>query len=127
MFIYFKKVIFILLLFVLSANVIFAQFITKKSYSISHPVKFGNENKFSTPKKFITVPDTLNIVAIMVQFQEDSDPRSTGNGKFDTSNTYYNPIIQRDTVIDSPPYDSSYFADHLEFLKNYYFKIKLEL
>ena len=122
MFIYFKKVIFILLLFVLSANVIFAQFITKKSYSISHPVKFGNENKFSTPKKFITVPDTLNIVAIMVQFQEDSDPRSTGNGKFDTSNTYYNPIIQRDTVIDSPPYDSSYFADHLEFLKNYYFK-----
>jgi hypothetical protein len=95
----------------------------KDIYSFSHPVKYGSadtkkHSRFHSPSS----ADTINIVAVMVQFQEDSDPRTTGNGLFDLSNKYYNPTLQKDTVIDSPPYDSSYFADHLEFLKNYYYK-----
>lgn len=100
-----------------------AQKITDKNYlSFSHPVKYGKTEGKKVGKFGLTTPDTVNIVAVMVQFQEDNDPRSTGNGKFDLSNKYYNPNTQRDTVIDAPPYDSLYFVDHLEFLKNYYYK-----
>lgn len=92
------------------------------NYTISHPLKFGAENKNLTPKSFSAFPDTLKVVAILADFQLDDDSRSTGNGKFDLSNKYLNPATGRDTVIDSPPYDSSYFADHLQFLKNYFNK-----
>ena len=109
----------VFLFFVFVSNICFAQFYTKKLYSLSHSLKNRNEIKLH---KFNTSPDTINVVAIMIQFQEDSDPRHSGNGKFDLSNKYFDPSLQRDTVIDSPPYDSTFFADHLEFLKNYYFK-----
>jgi hypothetical protein len=91
-------------------------------YKLSHPLRFGTENKVYSPKHYFTQPDTIKIVAILVEFQEDDNPLTTGNGKFDLSNKYYNPSTGRDTVIDSPPYDSSYFADHLEFMRNYFYK-----
>ena len=94
----------------------------KKVLPLSHSISIGNENRVYLPKQYRAQSDTIRVVAIMVQFQEDNTPFSTGNGKFDMSNRYYNPSVQRDTVIDSPPYDSSYFADHLEFLKNYFYK-----
>ena len=95
----------------------------KNVFTFSHPVKYGNadskkHSRFHSPFS----SDTIKVVAVMVQFQEDNDPRTTGNGLLDLSNKYYDPVLQKDTVIDSPPYDSSYFADHLEFLKNYYYK-----
>ncbi len=49
----------------------------------------------------------------MVAFQEDNDPRSTGNGSFDTTQT-------TKRLIDPPPHDQSYAAEHLEFLGNYF-------
>ena len=58
-------------------------------------------------------PDTLKILAIMVQFQPDSDTLTSGNGQFDLTTA-----PQR--IIDAPPRDSSYFADHLLFAKNYF-------
>ena len=60
-------------------------------------------------------PDTLKILAVMVQFQPDSYPLTTGTGQFDRSTA-----PQR--IIDAPPRDSSYFADHLMFAKNYFLK-----
>lgn len=87
---------------------------------LSHPVKFGEENRTSKPREFYAGTENVKIVAILVQFQEDSDDRSTGNGRFDLSNRYFNQSTGRDTVVDAPPYDSAYFADHLTFLKNYY-------
>ena len=57
--------------------------------------------------------DTLKILAIMVQFQPDSDTLTSGNGQFDLTTA-----PQR--IIDAPPRDSSYFADHLLFAKNYF-------
>ncbi len=97
--------------------------VSKNPYKFSHPINYGKiEHKKVNKLGFKSSPDTIQVVAVMVQFQEDSDPRTTGNGKFDLSNKYYNSTLQRDTVIDAPPYDSLYFLDHLEFLKNYYFK-----
>ncbi len=92
-------------------------------YKLSHPLKFGAENKSLSPKSFSAFPDTLKVVAILADFQLDNVSQSTGDGKFDLSNKYLNPSTGRDTVIDSPPYDSTYFADHLQFLKNYFNKV----
>jgi hypothetical protein len=61
------------------------------------------------------VPETLNVYAIRVQFRPDSNPQTTGNGRFDLSNNYPDSV-------DAPPHDSLYFTYKLEFLKNYYWK-----
>ncbi|MBK9333925.1 MAG: T9SS type A sorting domain-containing protein [Ignavibacteria bacterium] len=108
----------------LFTNILFSQDRQDKlDLKLSHPLKFGMENSQSyKPKSFIQGSDSFKVVAILVQFQEDSDNRSSGNGKFDMSNKFLNPSTGRDTVVDAPPYDSSYFADHLTFLKNYYTK-----
>ncbi len=120
----FKKIFFAVNLILLISGQSFAQ--EKKSannvYSLSHPIKFGPENVYSEKKEFKPGIDSFKVVAILVQFVEDNDPRTSGNGLFDLSNKYYNPAAQMDTVIDSPPYDSAYFADHLKFLKNYFSK-----
>ncbi|MBS1493930.1 MAG: hypothetical protein JST55_10480 [Bacteroidetes bacterium] len=109
------------LLLILTASLSYGQS-KGTDYRLSHPLKFGGENKSLTPKQFSAFPDTFKVVAIMADFQLDDQSQSTGNGKFDLSNKYLNPSTGRDTVIDSPPYDSTYFADHLQFLKNYFSK-----
>ncbi|MEW5798995.1 MAG: T9SS type A sorting domain-containing protein [Bacteroidota bacterium] len=59
--------------------------------------------------------DTLNILAVMVQFQTDTDDRSSGNGQFDLG-------ASSAPIIDAPPHDSAYFADHFLFAQNYFRK-----
>jgi M6 family metalloprotease-like protein len=107
---------------IVSTGITFGQTINKDNLSLSHPVKYGSNEPRKIKKFNNSSSDTIRIVAVMVQFQEDNDPRTTGNGKMDLSNKYFDPALNKDTVIDSPPYDSAYFADHLEFLKNYYYK-----
>lgn len=63
----------------------------------------------------VTFPDTLHVLAIMVQFQTDSDPRTSGNGQFDLTAT-------NERIIDPPPHDSAYVADHFRFVNKYYSK-----
>lgn len=60
--------------------------------------------------------DTLRILAILVQFAQDNDSRSSGNGTFDLS-------LPTKRIIDAPPHDSSYFADHFLFAENYFRKV----
>lgn len=117
----FIKNLFLFLYLLILSNTLFSQ---NKNYSftLSHPLNGIGESNSLQPKKYIAGADSFKIVAILVQFQEDSDTRTTGNGKFDLSDRYYNPTTQKDTVIDAPPYDSAYFADHLKFIKNYYAK-----
>ncbi|MBS1513608.1 MAG: hypothetical protein JSS63_01150 [Bacteroidetes bacterium] len=107
---------------VFTSAFVFAQS-RQNDFKLSHPIKFGAENKNLSQKNYSAVPDTFKVVAILADFQLDDDSRSTGNGKFDLSNKYFNSSTGRDTIIDSPPYDSSYFADHLKFLKNYFNKV----
>lgn len=86
------------------------------SQKLSHPlhVDFFHENskKSFSPNAF---PDTLKILSIRVQFQQDNDSRTSGDGRFDLTST-------TERIIDAPPHDSAYFADHFVFAQNYYSK-----
>lgn len=63
--------------------------------------------------------DNINILAFMIDFQEDDDPLTYGTGKFGSlySEDYGN------TILDPLPHDAQYFEDHLLFAKNYYEKV----
>src|ERR1035437_2210653 len=63
--------------------------------------------------------DTLRILAVMINFQEDNDASTFGNGKFGSIYTqdYGNKIL------DPLPHDKQYFESHLEFTKNYFRKV----
>ena len=89
----------------------------KSGISLSHSINYYPQNNIrnGSPVFYAAAPDTLNVYAIMVQFIQGSNPNVTGNGRLDVSSNY------PDTV-DAPPHDSAYFAYHLEFLKNYYYK-----
>lgn len=67
------------------------------------------------PRALSVVPDTVRVFAIMVDFQQDTDPRTTGNGRFNLQPT-------NARLIDPPPHDSAYFAYKLQFLENYFRK-----
>lgn len=63
-------------------------------------------------------PDSLRILAVMVDFQVEKpeDAATVGNGKFGTMySTNYGTRI-----LDPLPHDKNYFALHLEFAKNYF-------
>ncbi len=62
----------------------------------------------------------ITIVALRVDFQKEGADSglTTGDGKFDLSTRFR--VLNRDTVIDPPPHDSTYFLAHFKFLNNYY-------
>ncbi len=63
--------------------------------------------------------DTLKILAVLAQFQPDKDDATFGDGTFGS-------IYSEDygtTIIDPLPHDVKYFANHMEFAKNYYTKV----
>ncbi len=64
-------------------------------------------------------PETLRILAVMVEFQEDNYDGTFGTGKFGSIYTedYGNDIL------DPLPHDAEYFENHLEFAKNYFRKV----
>ncbi len=67
----------------------------------------------------LTAQDTIKILAVMVDFQEDSDGATFGNGKFGTiySQNYGT------NILDPLPHDKQYFESHLLFAKNYFDKV----
>ncbi len=97
-----------LLLFLAFAGTVDAQ-------QLSHPVMLSRDDAFLSPRPTLMQPDTIKVLAVMVQFQPDNDSRTSGDGRFDLSITATNSI-------DSPPRNKSYFEDHLLFLENYYRK-----
>jgi hypothetical protein len=63
--------------------------------------------------------DTIKILAVMVDFKEDKDETTYGNGKFGT-------IYTKDygtKILDPLPHNKNYFENHLEFTKNYFQKV----
>lgn len=64
---------------------------------------------------------TLDVVAIMVEFQPDTNRLTSGNGTFEDGGL---PYLENapDIRIDPLPHNKSYFEAHLEFAKNYYEK-----
>ncbi|MFZ4619163.1 MAG: T9SS type A sorting domain-containing protein [Bacteroidota bacterium] len=97
----------ILLLLLIFVQTLFPQ-------KFSHPLRAGVQ----VPAKSVrmaTASGTLKVLVIRVQFQTDNDSRTSGNGQFDLG-----PTTER--IIDSPPHDSAYVADHFTFAQNYFTK-----
>lgn len=88
--------------------------------SITAQTFIGKINPFpSSVNKKASLTESLNILAVMVEFQADKDGSTVGNGKFGT-------IYSKDygkTIIDPLPFDKAYFSSHLEFAKNYFRKV----
>lgn len=102
------------LVFISFGGFLYAQENSINAIKLSHHLNYHPEKKIK-PYRISQIADTLYVYAIRVQFRADNNPNTTGNGRFDLSNNYPDSV-------DAPPHDSAYFAHHLEFLKNYYYK-----
>jgi hypothetical protein len=61
---------------------------------------------------------TLKVLAVMVEFEEDDNEFTSGNGLFGPGSL---PYMERDDIkIDPLPHNFSYFDAHLTFAKNYF-------
>lgn len=65
------------------------------------------------------VADTVKILAIMMNFQEDRDGTTSGNGKFESIYS----LDYGTSIIDPLPHNKEYFEDHLLFAQNYFRKV----
>lgn len=81
---------------------------------LSHPLHAESPVR-SVRSAASVFPDTVKVLAILVQFQTDNDSRTSGNGQFDLTST-------NERIIDAPPHDSAYVADHFIFAQNYFSK-----
>ena len=87
--------------------------------SLSAQSFIGKLNPYSRSSNLILAEDTVKILAVMVNFQEDKDGATFGNGKFGS-------IYSQDygsSILDPLPHNRDYFESHLTFLKNYYQKV----
>ena len=101
------KKIFLILLFISSLGSLSAQ-------SFVHKINpYPSETRAE-----ISQIDTLNILAVMVEFQEDRDNTTFGNGKF--GSIYSGENLTSKEILDPLPHDKNYFEDHLQFAANYY-------
>src|SRR3989339_1527783 len=88
--------------------------------SLSAQTFIGKINPFPQQKaEILTSVDTVKILAVMVEFQKDTDNNTAGDGTF---NSIYEKSYG-DKIIDPLPHDAQYFSNHLEFAKNYFSKV----
>ncbi len=87
--------------------------------SLSAQSFIGKINPYPNTSTKVLADDTVKILAVMVNFQEDRDGATFGNGKFGSiySQNYGNDIL------DPLPHDRDYFESHLTFVKNYFQKV----
>ncbi len=87
--------------------------------SLSAQSFIGKLNPYPNQFASVLADDTIKILAVMVNFQQDKDGATFGNGKFGSiySQSYGNDIL------DPLPHDKDYFESHLTFVKNYYKKV----
>lgn len=64
----------------------------------------------------VAAQDTLRLLAIMVEFVPDTDVRTTGNGRFDSTLTH-------PAIVDPPPHNAAYFNAKLRFVENYFRRV----
>jgi type IX secretion system substrate protein len=65
--------------------------------------------------KPLQLKDSIRVLALMVEFLEDDDSRTSGTGKF---GTIY-PVDYGGEILDPYPHDREFFRNHLTFLENY--------
>ncbi|MBN2541519.1 T9SS type A sorting domain-containing protein [bacterium] len=78
-------------------------------------LSIDRDDPWGLPKTYTHAPARLRICVVRVEFQPDSNPRSTGPGIFDLS-----PSEESPTPFDRTPHDKVYFDSHLRALSNYY-------
>lgn len=105
-----KSVFLLSMLFCFSASVSAQKFHPKRTHAIS----FSDRTFSSMP-----ATGTLDVVAIMVEFQPDDNELTSGTGVFNGGLPY---LENNPTNIDPLPHNRSYFESHLEFTKNYFEK-----
>lgn len=103
-----KSILALSILFLTSVNSYTQQFQPKKSHAISS----SNEVISSLP-----ATGTLNIIAVMIEFQPDSNELTSGTGVFDGGLPY---LENEPTNIDPLPHNKAYFEAHLDFATNYF-------
>ncbi len=86
-----------------------AQKITPK---LSHSINSVNQTASKVP-----TTGTLDVIAIMVEFQPDTNDLTSGTGIFEGGLPY---LEEDPTNIDPLPHNRPYFEAHLEFAKNYF-------
>jgi len=79
-------------------------------------VKFNFQKLSSGSDTSIISQARISIAAIRVQFVEDDEEGTTGNGLFDLSS----PPADTGFMFDPPPHNRRYFQAHFEALSNYY-------
>ncbi|MCZ7558222.1 MAG: FG-GAP-like repeat-containing protein [Bacteroidia bacterium] len=65
------------------------------------------------------LPDTVRLLAVMVDFPEDTDNRTSGTGKFGSIYEY----DYGTEILDPMPHNRAHFQQHLQFLENYVRKV----
>lgn len=112
-----KSMLCISMLFLFSNHLADAQDITvQRTHAISQ-----SQLQLNQP---LDATGTLNVVAIMVEFQPDSNRLTTGTGIFGTDGMEGLPYLQNadEVRVEPLPHNQNYFEAHLEFAKNYYEK-----
>ena len=82
---------------------------------LSHSLVGSRTDLPATRRASLALPETVRVLAVMVQFQQDTDARTSGNGQFDLT-----AVTAADVPVDAPPRDGAYFGHHLVFLSSYF-------
>ncbi len=122
-----KKVILLLLLI---TGLSFAKSVFAKKIPVlkSNNLEFELNKKIHPLEKYFSKPSRPSkglrvgnkLLILLIEFQEDNDPETTGNGKF---------VLDADDYpfsIGKPPHDHAYFQDLAEALRQYYLAASYE-
>ena len=67
---------------------------------------------------------SIHIIGIMVDFESDNDPKTTGNGKFlNDLGSARNRCTDDNFLVDPPPHNAAYFESQIEAIRNYYYNV----
>lgn len=99
----------------------------KSDVSQKNLLNLKREHPFSLPilaKPHISYPETLKVLGIRVEFQEEiqDDPKTTGNGLFDMR-TQEKFLQDEGHAVDPSPHDTLYFKKHILALHNYWWTV----
>ena len=84
----------------------------------THSVKPIPPRINSTPSITSGQPDTIKVLAVMVEFQTDDLETTYGDGTFNSA--FWQDTSEYTYSFDLPPHNREYFQDQLLFLKNFY-------
>jgi len=100
-------------------------------FIVNYLFSFGLSFNLPNSSSRLNPSNNPHIIAIMIEFEEDSSALTSGNGLFIDSldiNMIWNPTLTRcdQFILDKPPHDADYFFDQIKAISNYYKSISNE-